>query len=120
MPENIERQQRVQSAIPPDRLRRALIPRPFPELWGTTEIAFAAAVSTGAVANWSRRHTVGKDPFPRPVARLAQGPVWLADEIRPWLQRRETARRRVYITPEQATERERVRPTDNPIEGKRT
>lgn len=51
------------------------------ELLGVHEIANLAGVSPQAVSNWMNRHT----NFPRPVTRLASGPVWVAGPVRRWL-----------------------------------
>lgn len=51
------------------------------ELLGMTEIAQLAGVSRAAVANW-----VIRDPsFPKPVADLACGSIWLKPDIVNWL-----------------------------------
>jgi hypothetical protein len=51
------------------------------ELLGTLEVAQLAGVSVQAVANWSSRHS----DFPKPLARLASGPVWDGKSMRAWL-----------------------------------
>lgn len=51
------------------------------ELLGTLEVAQLAGVSVQAVANWGSRHS----DFPKPLARLASGPVWDGKSIRAWL-----------------------------------
>lgn len=89
--------------------RRRSVDR-VPELWGTTEIAAAASVTTGAVANWRRRH-IGRDAFPRPVVTLAQGPVWIAEDVRGWLSRRDSQTRRRAYNAVAPVEREHVEPT---------
>ncbi len=51
------------------------------ELVGTTEIADLASVSRAAVGNW-----VVRDPsFPKPLAELACGQIWLKSDIIKWL-----------------------------------
>ncbi len=52
------------------------------EYFGVSEVAECAGVSTAAVCNWRKRKY---KMFPRPVAVLALGPVWRADDIRKWL-----------------------------------
>lgn len=49
------------------------------ELWGIAEIAAAMGVRRETVYYHRRR-----SGFPEPIARLAMGPVWLADDIRAW------------------------------------
>src|SRR5262249_55070819 len=54
------------------------------ELVGVAEIAEMAGVSRSAVANWRARFS----DFPRPVAELQSGPVFLRLKVRKWLRRR--------------------------------
>jgi len=55
------------------------------EYVGVFEIAKMAGVSRAAVCNWQNRY----DDFPKPVAELAQGPVWTKHAIQKWLNERE-------------------------------
>jgi hypothetical protein len=48
-------------------------------LWGLAEIAAAYRISKTAAAKWQHHAD-----FPKPLARLAMGPVWDADEVRRW------------------------------------
>jgi len=50
-----------------------------PELWGVAEIAANLGLARETVYYHWRR-----PGFPKPVARLKMGPVWLADEVRAW------------------------------------
>lgn len=52
-------------------------------MYGTAEIAQALGISKQAVANHLSRGSM-----PAPDARLAMGPVWLADTIEPWIKER--------------------------------
>ena len=54
-------------------------------LVGTREIADAANVKRGTVAQWRKRH----DDFPDPDWVLATGPVWDWNTVRIWLERTE-------------------------------
>jgi len=54
------------------------------DLIGLFEIAEAAGVSPSAVANWRKRSA----DFPRPVADLKSGPVFLKRDVQVWLKRR--------------------------------
>ena len=54
-------------------------------LVGTREIADAAKVKRGTVAQWRKRH----DDFPEPLQNLATGPVWDWNTVRIWLERTE-------------------------------
>lgn len=57
----------------------------YTELVGVQEIAIlAGGVSSAAVANWRARFR----DFPRPVAVLAGGPVFEADQVKSWLNKR--------------------------------
>jgi prophage regulatory protein len=38
-------------------------------------------------------HLTGRDDFPEPVATLAQGKVWLSDEVEAWIDRHRPPRR---------------------------
>jgi len=49
-------------------------------LLGTTEAAAILRVSRQVLYNWRRR----KADFPKPVAILAQGPVWRRGDIEEW------------------------------------
>lgn len=52
------------------------------ELVGTTEIAELASVTRAAVGNW-----VIRDPsFPKPIAELACGQIWLKSDVIDWLE----------------------------------
>jgi chromosome partitioning protein len=51
------------------------------EVLGVAELASLAGVSRQMVRNWQRH---SKD-MPKPVARLACGPIWDGKEIREWL-----------------------------------
>ena len=52
-------------------------------LVGTREIADAANVKRGTVAQWRKRH----NDFPEPLQNLATGPVWDWTTVRIWLER---------------------------------
>jgi hypothetical protein len=54
------------------------------DLVGLQEIAALMAVTTAAVSNWRTRFL----DFPRPIAILAAGPVFHAEEVGAWLKRR--------------------------------
>jgi len=57
------------------------------ELVGTAEVALMLGVTRQRVLQLART-----EGFPLPVARLSMGNVWLAGDIRTWLQRREAGR----------------------------
>jgi predicted DNA-binding transcriptional regulator AlpA len=69
-------------------------------LVGVKEIAQRAGVTVDAVHKWRER-----DPstFPRPVAELAQGPVWKWEHVDAWLKARGGVRRQAgkSVTPPQ-------------------
>lgn len=50
-----------------------------PELWGPGEVCRAFGVSRMALKRWRMRQD-----FPKPVAELSIGPVWLASDVRKW------------------------------------
>lgn len=50
------------------------------DLVGVSEIAARYGVTRACVVNWGVRHA----EFPRPVVRLAMGPVYLMDEVSAW------------------------------------
>src|SRR5262245_47460218 len=64
------------------------------ELVGLAEVAEMAKVSRSAVANWRVRST----DFPKPVAELQSGPVFLRRQIRKWLRRRKVPMTTVTAT----------------------
>lgn len=49
------------------------------ELWGVHEIARELGIKRETVYYHLKR-----DGFPEPVARLAMGPVWRAEDVRAW------------------------------------
>jgi chromosome partitioning protein len=51
---------------------------------GLSEIAAMAGVSRSAVANWRTR----SPDFPKPIAELQSGPVFLLGQVRKWLRKR--------------------------------
>ncbi len=55
-----------------------------PELMGTAEIAALLGVSRQRVLQLLR----DDDEFPRPLAVLSMGKVWLAADVRQWAERR--------------------------------
>ena len=57
------------------------------ELVGTAEVALMLGVSRQRVLQLTRT-----EGFPMPLARLSMGNVWLAEDIRAWLQRRRAGR----------------------------
>lgn len=62
------------------------------EYLGVYEIAELAEVGSSAVGNWRKRHSVANmssDPFPKPCAELASGPVFLKEDVVKWLIRNE-------------------------------
>lgn len=59
-------------------------------LVGVSEFAELCGVSRQAVDNWQKRHTT----FPKPVARLAIGPLWLVWQVRYWQIYHQPKRRR--------------------------
>ncbi len=66
---------------------------------GVYEIAVLARVSPQAVSNWRVRslkkaNSAGvADPFPKPLADLASGPVFLKGEVMDWLGRNDKLNR---------------------------
>ncbi len=62
------------------------------ELWGITETARAFGVANETAQRW-----VERDEYPRPVASLAQGRVWMASEVRQWHKRRVEAKRKARV-----------------------
>ena len=55
----------------------------MPRLYGLTEIAQALGVSRQAVRNWLTRGRI-----PPPTQHIAAGPVWVAEDIEPWIDER--------------------------------
>ena len=55
------------------------------DLIGLFEIAEMAGVSPPAVANWRKR----SQDFPKPVADLKSGPVFLKADVRAWLRKKD-------------------------------
>jgi predicted DNA-binding transcriptional regulator AlpA len=51
-------------------------------LLGLTEISKLIGVSKRTASRYAAR-----EDFPRPVAELAMGPVWLADDVEDWIGR---------------------------------
>lgn len=51
------------------------------DLVGCSEIATKAGVSKPAVINWANRYS----DFPRPLATLGCGPIFLWSEVKQWL-----------------------------------
>lgn len=68
--------------------------RAMPELWSVAEIADHLQVARSTVHHWQKH----EEKFPEPVARLATGPVWNAQEVRHWRMKiiRERRRRRRF------------------------
>jgi hypothetical protein len=64
------------------------------ELVGLSEIAEIAGVSRSAVANWRARFR----DFPKPVAELQSGPVFLRLEVRKWMRKRRVPMTNVIAT----------------------
>lgn len=54
------------------------------DIGSVAEAADTCGVSKQVIVNWTKRH---KD-FPKPIVRLAMGPVWDLAEIRRWHKRR--------------------------------
>ena len=54
-----------------------------PQLMGLLEIAAYAGVTKSAVAKWKARHA----DFPRPVAALAMGDVYVTESVVTYLKR---------------------------------
>lgn len=52
----------------------------FPELAGSQEVAQILGVSRQQL-----RNLIARGDFPEPVAQLACGPVWLADNVRAYV-----------------------------------
>lgn len=59
------------------------------EPWGVAEIARGLEVAKSTAGAWTRR-----SDFPAPVANLASGRVWDADDVREWHRRRVAERRK--------------------------
>lgn len=57
-------------------------PRSTVKLVGPAEIVKANKISPRTLANWRKHRT-----FPKPLAELAQGPVWERDAVRTWVKR---------------------------------
>lgn len=57
-------------------------PRSTVKLVGPAEIVKANKISPRTLANWRRHPT-----FPKPLAELAQGPVWESSAVRTWVKR---------------------------------
>lgn len=55
--------------------------RRYTGLVSVAEIAERAGVKPNTVSKWLLRH----DDFPEPAAELAIGPVWIWDDIEPWV-----------------------------------
>lgn len=53
------------------------------DLVGTPELAARAGVAEATVHSWRRRHA----DFPKPIVRLASGPVWDWREVAAWVAR---------------------------------
>ncbi|GGN59504.1 hypothetical protein GCM10010112_14580 [Actinoplanes lobatus] len=53
---------------------------PFPNLVGHQEVR----VRLGGISRQRVYQLTNRADFPRPVAQLAQGRVWLADEVEAW------------------------------------
>lgn len=51
------------------------------DLVGCSEIANKSGVSTAAVVNWANRYA----DFPRPLASLGCGPIFLWSDVKKWL-----------------------------------
>lgn len=66
--------------------RAEAVTRRGPELWGVAEIARELDIGRETV-----HHHIRRGGFPEPVARLAMGKVWLAQDVREW--RRESRTR---------------------------
>jgi len=66
-------------------------PRRRIKLWGSAEIQKAYGISRPTLASWRRHRS-----FPRPLAKLAAGPVWEASSVKTWaeLDRRKAGRRK--------------------------
>lgn len=60
----------------------------IPELWGMTEVCSNLALSRARVHQFRREGVPGMEPFPKPVATLACGPIWMAHEVKDWDTRR--------------------------------
>lgn len=60
------------------------------ELVGLYEVAEMANVRPSAVANWRNRFS----DFPKPIADLKSGPVFLRAQIQAWLRKRNPGERR--------------------------
>ena len=58
-------------------------------LLGLTEISELLAVSKRTASRYAAR-----EDFPRPVAELAMGPVWLAHDVEEWIAKRPVRRGR--------------------------
>jgi chromosome partitioning protein len=74
--------------------RSALMTFDPDELVGLAEVAEMAKVSRSAAANWRARSA----DFPKPVAELHSGPVFLRRQIRKWLRRRKVPMTTVTAT----------------------
>lgn len=55
-----------------------------PELWGMTEICANLEISRARVHQFRNEGVPDMPPFPKPVAVLACGPIWLAHEVKQW------------------------------------
>jgi hypothetical protein len=61
-------------------LREWSRPQSHTKLVGPAEIVKAHKISSRTLANWRKHPT-----FPKPLAELAQGPVWERDAVRTWV-----------------------------------
>ena len=52
-----------------------------PDIVGLHEIALRLGVARTTAGSWVRRESVG---FPKPLARLAMGPVWEMSAVQHW------------------------------------
>jgi len=55
---------------------------------GTHLLGFHELADTFGISKQNTRKHVAKSEFPAPVARLACGPVWSADDVAAYLERR--------------------------------
>lgn len=64
------------------------------DIVGVNEVAQMGGVSRQAVANWRARFS----DFPKPIADLASGPIFVRSQVRAWLRKRKVRMARVIST----------------------
>lgn len=59
-----------------------------PELWGMTEVCENLGLSRARVHQFRRNVNNLYPDFPKPVAVLSCGPIWVAAEVKAWDEQR--------------------------------